>query len=865
MTPAPRSHVVAVRALCEFTARTGDLDLRFTPAPSALEGMEGHRAVQQRRGAGYEAEVPLSGSYDHLTVRGRADGWNAALGQLEEIKTYRGTLDSVRPHHRALHWAQAQVYGHLLCQARGLAGLKLALVYVHATTHAETVLVQEHTAAALQAFFATQCQHYLAWAHSEAAHRQQRNAALARLRFPLPAFRAGQRELAVAVYRTAHPNAEGASAPAGRCLLAQAPTGIGKTLGTLFPLLKAMAPPAMAPPAMVSPAMVSPAMTTPGQGGPAPAAAASGAAADAVPNGDTETVKKESAPRLPSGLDKLFFLTAKGTGHGLALHALAQLQGALAPHAPGTPLRVLDLHARDKTCEHPGSACHGDACPLARGFFDRLPAARAAAVQQPAPWDAPTVRSVALQHGICPYYLSQELVRWADVVVADYHYYYDSAAMLYALTQQQGWRVAVLVDEAHNLLERARSMYTAPLSPFELAAARQAATGPVKKALDALHRQWNALNKTLGQSVEDADTPGAPGALHTGATALVPPLAATPSYQAHATVPPALLGAVQRAVGAMAEAQADQPLPPGDAVLVFYWSLLHFQALAEQFGPHALFDLQRVAAAPSSRNGRARTPATTLCIRNVMPAPHLAARHAAAQATVLFSGTLSPPQFYRDLLGLPPNTAWLDVAAPFAAHQLQVRVAPHISTRWRDREASLAPIADLVAAQYARQPGNYLCFASSFDYLQRVAATLAQRHPQVPQWQQTREMDDASRAAFLARFTEGGQGVGLAVLGGAFAEGVDLPGTRLIGAFIATLGLPQVNAVNDAMQCALDEVMGPGQGYACTYLYPGLRKVVQAAGRVIRTEQDRGVVVLMDDRFQRTEVRALLPRWWQVG
>uniref|UniRef100_UPI002898A407 helicase C-terminal domain-containing protein n=1 Tax=Diaphorobacter sp. TaxID=1934310 RepID=UPI002898A407 len=209
--------------------------------------------------------------------------------------------------------------------------------------------------------------------------------------------------------------------------------------------------------------------------------------------------------------------------------------------------------------------------------------------------------------------------------------------------------------------------------------------------------------------------------------------------------------------------------------------------------------------------------------------------------------------------------AWLDVAAPFAAHQLQVRVAPHISTRWRDREASLAPIADLVAAQYARQPGNYLCFASSFDYLQRVAATLAQRHPQVPQWQQTREMDDASRAAFLARFTEGGQGVGLAVLGGAFAEGVDLPGTRLIGAFIATLGLPQVNAVNDAMQCALDEAMGPGQGYACTYLYPGLRKVVQAAGRVIRTEHDRGVVVLMDDRFQRAEVRALLPRWWQVG
>jgi len=760
--------VVAVRALCEFTARTGDLDLRFTPAPSALEGMEGHHAVQQRRGAGYEAEVPLEGRFEDLHVRGRADGWNAALQQLEEIKTYRGTLDGVRPHHRALHWAQARVYGHLLCQARGLAGLKVALVYVNAATHAETVLVEEHTAAALQSFFAEQCQRYRDWARGEAAHRQRRDAALAALCFPLPAMRTGQRQLAVATYRTARSGQDGGG---GRCLLAQAPTGIGKTLGTLFPLLKAM------------------------------------------PEG--------------AGLDKLFFLTAKGTGHGLALHALAQLQ--VAP-TPAAPLRVLDMQARDKTCEHPGSACHGDACPLARGFFDRLPAARAAALEQPAPWDAPAVRRVALRHGICPYYLSQELVRWADVVVADYHYYYDSAAMLYALTRQQDWRVAVLVDEAHNLLERARRMYTAPLSQFDLAAARQAAHGPVRKALDTLQRQWQALNKAQGEE----------------------------AYRTCDEVPPALLAAVQRAVGAVAEVQADQPLPPGDPVLAFHWELLHFQALAEQFGPHALFDVQR--AGPAGR----RTPASTLCIRNVIPAPHLAARHAAAWATVLFSGTLSPPAFYRDLLGLPAGTAWLDVEAPFAAHQLQVRVAPCISTRWHDREASLAPIADLVAAQYARQPGNYLCFVSSFDYLQRVAAALAQRHPQVPLWPQTQGMDDAGRAAFLARFTEGGRGVGLAVLGGAFGEGVDLPGTRLIGAFIATLGLPQVNPVNDAMQRAIDEALGAGQGYACTYLYPGLRKVVQAAGRVIRTEHDRGVVVLMDDRFQRAEVRALLPRWWRV-
>ena len=234
-TPLPTSAplTVSVRALCAFTARTGDLDLRFTPAPSALEGMESHRLVQGRRGDGYEAEVPLSGLFQQLTVRGRADGFDANRQQLEEIKTYRGQLDGVRPHQRALHWAQARVYGHLLCHARGLERLQVALVYVQTGTGQETELVETHTAADLQAHFEALCARYLAWAHSEQQHRQARDAALAALTFPHGSFRAGQRELAVAVYRNVGQGQDG-NQTGGRCLLAQAPTGIGKTLGTLF-------------------------------------------------------------------------------------------------------------------------------------------------------------------------------------------------------------------------------------------------------------------------------------------------------------------------------------------------------------------------------------------------------------------------------------------------------------------------------------------------------------------------------------------------------------------------------------------------------------------------------------------------------
>ncbi len=246
----------------------------------------------------------------------------------------------------------------------------------------------------------------------------------------------------------------------------------------------------------------------------------------------------------------------------------------------------------------------------------------------------------------------------------------------------------------------------------------------------------------------------------------------------------------------------------------------------------------------------------------MVPAPFLKPRLAAAQATALFSATLNPRHFYTDMLGLDETTAWVDVESPFDAGQLAVQVVSHISTRYRQREQSAAPIADLMARQYARQPGNYLAFFSSFDYLRQVAALLAERHPEIPFWEQSRGMEEGARNAFLSRFTVDSCGIGFAVLGGAFGEGIDLPGRRLIGAFIATLGLPQINPVNEQMRERMQQTFGAGYDY--TYLYPGLQKVVQAAGRVIRTRDDRGVVYLIDDRYVRGEVRRLLPEWWDV-
>ena len=749
-TVAPLKYTVAVRALCDFTAKQGDLDLRFTPSPTAQEGMAGHLLVASRRGASYEAEVSLSGEYKHLCIRGRADGYDPVSNRLEEVKTFRGGLDRQPDNHRHLHWAQLLVYGCLLCQQRDLSELELALVYFDIGSQEETVLRVSRTATELQAHFEALCERFLAWADQELAHRVARDWALTALPFPHAEFRTGQRPLAEAVYK---------ANSAGRCLMVQAPTGIGKTIGTLFPLLKAC----------------------PAQ-----------------------------------KLDKVFFLAAKTSGRGVALGALDLIRRS----APALPLRVIELVAKDKACEHPDKACHGSSCPLAQGFYDRLPQARSAAATV-GTLDKAALRAVAQAHQVCPYYLGQEMVRWSDVVVGDYNYYFDLNAMLHGMALGQPWRVSVLVDEAHNLVERARKMYSAELDQASLGAARQAAPASVKKPLDRLHQAWNALHQ--GQ---------------------------TEAYQAHPHVPDDFMNRLQLATLAVTEHLVEHPTLVDAALQGFYFEALHFTRLSESFGEHSLFDITKLGKL------------STLCLRNVVPAGFLRQRFATAHSVTLFSATLQPPQFYRDLLGLPDNTAWIEVDSPFKDDQLVVQVAAKLSTRYQHRQASLPGVVDVMVRQYEQQPGNYLAFLSSFDYLEDVARLWAERMPHTPTWKQSRRMAEADQAQFLARFTDDGQGLGFAVLGGSFAEGIDLTGQRLIGAFIATLGLPQVNPVNEQIRQRMHKLFG--DGYAYTYLYPGLQKVVQAAGRVIRTPTDRGVVHLMDDRFKRPEVRALLPAWWHA-
>lgn len=745
---------VAIRTLCEFAARRGDLDFRYTPAPSAEEGIAGHQSVQSRRGYGYQSEYLVTGECLGLQLSGRADVYNLHKGLLEEIKTHRGDLSRIREHQRAMHRAQLRAYGALLCRQENRGKLTLSLVYYDTGRDKESPVTETATAAELWQELEILCYAYKNWAEQEEHHRELRDQRLGQLRFPFPDFRTGQRPLAEAVYR---------NAVQSRTLLLEAPTGLGKTLGTLFPALMA----------------------------------------------------------LPAGeQDRLFYLTCRNTTRQLAIDGVNVLQAA-QPEPQPWHLRTLELVSKDDACEHPDKACHGESCPLAKGFFDRLPDARAEAAQVQEPLTRERLATIAAGHYICPYFLAQEMARWSDLVIADVNRLFDQSALLHALINQNQWKVSVLVDEAHNLVDRARGMYSVRLDQQRLLRVKKAAPKVLKSPLNRVARAWQEV-------VRDHEVAGT-----------------EPAFLE--TLPHRLSAALQGMVSVLTDYLADNPPDLGLQELLF--ESVAFLKLADQFGNHSVCEFHRP--------GRGRTAVT---IQNLIPADFLRDRFRAADSVLLFSATLTPGGYHRDLLGLPDDSHFTSLPSPFHAGQLQVHFTPHISTRKPDRERSLATIAELIAQQFRERPGHYLAFFSSFQYLQQVAEVMANNAADIPQRSQHSGMTHEQRAEFLAGFRKPEPAVAFAALGGVFSEGIDLPGNQLVGAFVATLGLPPFDPWHEVLKARLEARFGAGYEY--TYRIPGMQKVAQAAGRVIRTPEDDGVIWLIDDRFLQPPNRQLLPGWW---
>ncbi len=581
----------------------------------------------------------------------------------------------------------------------------------------------------------------------------------------------------------------------GRRLFLEAPTGIGKTISVLFPAIKAL-----------------------GEG----------------------------------KLERIFYLTARTVGRAVAQKALADLRGA------GLRARSLTLTAKEKICVQEGQPCDPAACPFARGYYNRLrPAMREALEREEI--TRPVLESVARAHQVCPFELSLDVSSWVDVVVCDYNYVFDPKVYLRRHFAEEPGDYAFLADEAHNLVDRAREMFSADLETGEIGDVRRALRQAVPRCAKALTRLSSAIRKLCAA----AAAPPEPSEPSDPATELnlfpspggagVPP--ASPYRHAAQTCrefPSPLSPLVEDALKECETWLArNEPADFREKLLELYFRLHSFQRTAE------LYDERYVTITEPGRWVRVRL----FCLD-----PSFLLRQALARgkAAVFFSATLTPIDYYRALLGGEEEDRWLQLPSPFPPQHLAVLLEDRIRTHFKARAESLPEVVQAIASLVEGRRGNYIAYFPSYQYLTAVQEEFHARHPGVPILVQRPGMSEAEREAFLEAFgAEHGETLlGFAVMGGIFGEGIDLVGDRLIGAIIVGVGLPQLCIERDLIRDYFQEKRGTGFDYA--YTFPGMNRVLQATGRVIRSETDRGVVLLIDARFSQARYRRLFPKWWQA-
>jgi DNA excision repair protein ERCC-2 len=805
---------VSVRDLVEFVWRTGDLgaDIDFLPPSRALEGIRGHQRIQRCRPADYVKEVPVEYRVETdtylLRLRGRIDGVLREPDRvtLEEIKTIQRPLKAGPD---PLHWAQLKVYAALWLQSENASGANLRLTYLELETGVVREYVEFVTGPDLHDFFTATITVYQEWLADQSQWCQVRDQSIRDLRFPFAHYRPGQREMAVGVYRTL--------SRGGRLFL-EAPTGIGKTISVLFPALKVL-----------------------GEG----------------------------------HCEKIFYLTAKTLGRTAVAKALVDLRQV------GARLRALTLTAREKICAHHNPVCDPHQCPLALGYYDRVKPAIRAALQAEI-LDRSAVEAIARLHQVCPFELSLDTAVWVDLIIGDYNYVFDPRASLKRFFGNDAGIYAILVDEAHNLLERAREMFSAGLNKADLLALKRDIQNDLPacaKALNRMNRAWLKWRRGEARTGDDETStrstrvsrdgkasasgetqPGLFDAPDSGHPPL-PLMSSEPgavsgrdnSTHVARALPQELLDSARLF---LREAEAwlggQHAAAFRETLIEFYFQVVGFLRIAERFDERFVLIGESLASGDRLR---------LFCLD---PARMIQESIPCGCGSVFFSGTLTPVEFFRQALGGETTDPVLRLSSPFPADNLAVLVHDRISTTYQQRVLTFDLISQAITAFISPRRGNYLVFFPSYQYLDQVLDRFRAHQNAHELLVQSPGMAEEQRESFLAQFSldRSETLVGFAVMGGLFGESIDLVGERLAGAMIVGVGLPQICLERDLIRDYFDRTSRAGFDFA--YRFPGMNRVLQAAGRVIRTETDRGCLLLIDTRFSQAAYRRLLPPGWTV-
>ncbi len=757
---------LSARELAEFLLRSGSIDSRFTGFDRAQEGSRIHRELQaaekKRPDSDYQSEVFLKSERTVneilFQIEGRADGIFTAPDGVRVIDEIKSTAGEIGKDLYPEHWAQAKIYAALLCEAENLSHARVQLRY-YQIDEKETVLFSEDgTREEWENFLLSLLEEYVPWAKREEDWLKERTVSLSGLRFPFPSYRPGQREMAGEIYRIFRD---------GGLLLCQAPTGIGKSMSTLFPALKAL-----------------------GEG-----------------NGE-----------------RVFYLTARGTTAAAAENAVRVLR----EHTPGLSLKAITLTAKDKLCLLEKRDCTPENCIYANGYYNRLRGGVAAALNEN-DFTRERITALAKEHTLCPFEFQLDLSLWCDLIIGDYNYLFDPVVSLKRFFDREG-DYLFLIDEAHNLPSRARDTYSAVLSGAPFLEGAKLFGRKKSKVKDAL-RETAGLFARMGALAQEEDG-------HT-------------FFQE--TPPGSLTENLEKLSRTLKDYLNDHKEgEEHDALLELYFAAQDFLRIADLYDEHFV---TQVSA--QGKDGSV----SLLCLD---PSEFLKDGLSAGRGSVLFSATLSPPRYYTDLCGAE-GARCVALPSPFPRENLGLFIARNVSTRYKDREKSAADVASYLYAMVSGKTGNYMAFFPSYAYLTMVLDIFTERFPWVETLVQSSGMDDHEREAFLTRFSFSPEKtlLGFTVMGGIFGEGIDLTGSRLIGTAVIGVGLPMVSPRQEKLREYFDKTYENGFDYA--YRYPGMNKVLQAAGRVIRTDADKGVVLLIDSRYLSPDYRALMPPHWTGG
>ena len=756
---------ISVRNLVEFILREGNIDNRTGGGqdPENMQmGSRIHRKIQRQMGSDYQAEVPLKTEIvcDGFTLKieGRADGLIHTKEQVmvDEIKGVLRELDRVQEP-AGIHLAQAKCYASMVAEQEGVDEIGVQMTYCQMETEEVKRFQYSYRSNELKVWFDEVIRQYEKWAKFQIEWRKARNASVKGIEFPFP-YRKGQRDLAVSVYRTILWKKK---------LFIQAPTGVGKTISTVFPAVKA--------------------------------------------------VGEELG-------EKIFYLTAKTITRTVAEQAFETLR------EQNLKFKVITLTAKEKICFCEETSCNPDDCPYAKGHFDRVNDAVYELLMREDVMSREVLEAQARKHKVCPFEMALDVSTWVDGVICDYNYVFDPDARLRRFFAEGGaGGYLFLIDEAHNLVERGRQMYSAELCKEDFLAVKKLVKGEAPR----FAKRLEACNKILLAMKKECENYKVLDNISHFGIQLMNVLSETDRY---------LEECVDKEVR--------------ETVLDFYFQVRSFLNIYDGL------DENYVVYTEYQENGR-----FVLKLFCVNPAANLQKCLDKGNSAVFFSATLLPIQYYKRLLSTEKDNYAVYIDSSFDTKKRLLMNGVDVSTRYAMRSREMYQrYATYIFRVVKAKMGNYLIFFPSYrfmeDVYQEFTQLLASDEEEMELVIQQKHMDEEERENFLRAFEMGREKslIGFGVLGGIISEGIDLTNEKLIGTLIIGTGLPQVCNEREILKSYFDQKGLYGFDYA--YRYPGMNKVLQAAGRVIRTEDDRGVILLLDERFLREKGKEIFPKEW---